>query len=75
MAETLLREAQAASLIYGLTNTVMILSGNAGFGGANNAAARIARSNRLLIVNPDVFPRDREWAKRHTELLDAANLD
>jgi GT2 family glycosyltransferase len=72
MAETLLREAQSASLIYGLTNSVMILSGNAGFGGANNAAARIARSNRLLFVNPDVFPRDRDWAKKHTELLDAA---
>jgi GT2 family glycosyltransferase len=72
MAETLLREAQSASLIYGLTNSVMILSGNAGFGGANNAAARMARSNRLLIVNPDVFPRDHDWAKKHTDLLDAA---
>lgn len=71
MAEALLREAHTASLIYGMTNTVMILSGNAGFGGANNAAARIARSQRLLIVNPDVFPRDRDWARRHTELLDA----
>ena len=70
MAESLLREAHTASLIYGMTNTVMILSGNAGFGGANNAAARIARSSRLLIVNPDVFPRDRDWARRHTELLD-----
>ena len=40
MAETLLREAHSASLIYGLPNSVMILAGNAGFGGANNAAAR-----------------------------------
>jgi GT2 family glycosyltransferase len=72
MAETLLREAQSASQIYGLTNSVMILGGNAGFGGANNAAARMARSNRLLIVNPDVFPRDRDWAKKHTNLLQTA---
>jgi GT2 family glycosyltransferase len=72
MAETLLREARSASLIYGLTNTVMILTGNAGFGAANNAAARIAGSDRLLIVNPDVFPRDLDWAKKHTELVDAA---
>jgi GT2 family glycosyltransferase len=72
MAETLLREAQSASLIYGLTSSVMILPGNAGFGGANNAAARIARSDRLLIVNPDVFPRNRAWAQKHTELIDAA---
>jgi len=72
MAETLLREAQSASLIYGMTNSVMILNGNAGFGGANNAAARIARSERLLFVNPDVFPRDRDWAKKHTDLLNSA---
>jgi GT2 family glycosyltransferase len=72
MAETLLREAQSASQIYGLTNSVMILGGNAGFGGANNAAAQIARSDRLLMVNPDTFPRDRDWAKKHTALLDIA---
>jgi GT2 family glycosyltransferase len=72
LAEILLREAQSASLIYGLSTSIMILPGNAGFGGANNAAARIARSDRLLIVNPDVFPRDRDWAKKHTDLLDAS---
>ena len=72
MAETLLREARSASLIYGLTNRIMILSGNAGFGGANNAAARIARSERLLFINPDVFPRDREWARKHSDLVEAA---
>ncbi len=71
MAETLLREAQCASLIYGLAVTVVILSGNAGFGAANNVGARIALSDRLLVVNPDVFPRDRNWAKKHTELLSA----
>jgi GT2 family glycosyltransferase len=72
MAETLLREAHSASLMYGLSSTIMILPGNAGFGAANNAASRIARSSRLLVVNPDVFPRDLDWAKKHTELLDAA---
>ncbi len=75
MAEVLLREARSASLIYGLTTTVMILNGNAGFGGANNAATRIAGSDRLLIVNPDVFPRERDWAQKHTDLIDAAPLE
>ena len=79
MAETLLREARCASLIYGLTISIVILPGNAGFGAANNAAARIARSDRLLVVNPDVFPRDRDWAKKHTECAQArfrqSNLD
>jgi len=72
MAETLLREARSAHLLYGLQNSVVILPGNAGFGAANNAATRFARSDRLLIVNPDVFPRDRDWAKKHTELLEGA---
>jgi GT2 family glycosyltransferase len=75
MAETLLREAKSASLIYGLTNTVMILAGNAGFGAANNAAARIASSPRLLIVNPDVFPYAQDWAEKHTSLLNAGISD
>jgi GT2 family glycosyltransferase len=73
MAEVLLREAQSSSHIYGLSNSVMILSGNAGFGGANNVAAQIADSDRLLVVNPDVFPRDRDWASKHTELLAGAD--
>ena len=75
IAESLLREAHSASLTYGLANTVMILGGNAGFGGANNAATRIARSSRLLMVNPDVFPRDRDWAKKHTDLIDTAKSE
>jgi GT2 family glycosyltransferase len=75
MAETLLREAHCASLIYGLAISIVILPGNAGFGAANNAAARIARSDRLLVVNPDVFPRDRDWAKKHTDLLSSVPPD
>lgn len=71
MAETLLREARCANLIYGLQTSVVILPGNAGFGAANNVAARFAHSDRLLIVNPDVFPRDLDWARKHTAVLDA----
>ena len=72
LAETLVREATSATLTYGLSNTIVVLPGNAGFGAANNAAARVARSGRLLIVNPDVFPRDLDWARKHTELIAAA---
>jgi GT2 family glycosyltransferase len=72
MAETLLREAHYASLIYGLPISIVILPGNAGFGAANNVAARIARSDRLVVMNPDVFPRDRDWAKKHTDVLSSA---
>ncbi len=75
IAERLLQEARAASLIYGLEITVVVLSGNAGFGAANNVAAAAARSMRILIVNPDVFPKDRDWAAKHTRLIGALRAD
>ncbi len=71
LSETLLRDARAAHRLYGLDQTVVLLGGNAGFSAANNAAARIARSDRLIALNPDVFPRDADWARRHTALLDS----
>jgi GT2 family glycosyltransferase len=66
LAESLLREARVASSIYGVDQTIVILPGNAGFGGANNAAVRVASTDRIIIVNPDVFPYDRDWAVKHT---------
>jgi GT2 family glycosyltransferase len=72
LAERLLKEAKMASRIYGIAITLVILPANAGFGAANNIAAMQARSDRILIVNPDVFPRDREWAVRHSAII--ANL-
>jgi GT2 family glycosyltransferase len=71
LAETLLREAAVAARIYGTRITVVILPGNAGFGAANNAAERVAATGRILLVNPDVFPRDPGWALKHAELLAA----
>ncbi len=69
LSEQLLREATISKSVYGMDQTLVLLPGNAGFGAANNVAARYAHSNRLLIVNPDVFPRDRDWAKKHTDLV------
>jgi GT2 family glycosyltransferase len=69
LAEMLVKEATMASRIYGLSITLIILPGNAGFGAANNCAVNAARSSRILIVNPDVFPRDTDWAQRHTALV------
>jgi GT2 family glycosyltransferase len=70
MAEALQKEARAASAIYGLSVTMVTLPGNGGFSAANNAAARFAKSDRLIFINPDVFPRDRLWAQKHEALLD-----
>ncbi len=67
--ERLVAEAQIASRIYGIDLTCVLLVGNAGFGAANNVAARQARSDRILIVNPDVFPKDQEWAIKHAALV------
>jgi GT2 family glycosyltransferase len=69
MSERLLREAHSAQRIYGISSTVAILSGNAGFGAANNLGVQHARSDRILIVNPDVFPRDTGWIAKHNALL------
>ena len=69
MAERLLKEAKAAEQIYGLPQSVVLLPGNAGFGAANNVAVGHAQSDRILIVNPDVFPRDRDWARKHSQAV------
>jgi len=69
LAEQLHREARIAEMIYGLTISLVTLPDNAGFGMANNAGVQFARSDRILCVNPDVFPRDPDWAQRHTELV------
>ncbi len=72
LTETLVKEARICGQIYGLRIVLVCLPDNAGFGAANNAAARFARSNRLLITNPDVFPRDNGWAQRHADIVDGA---
>ncbi|MFO1027590.1 MAG: hypothetical protein U1E70_20625 [Acetobacteraceae bacterium] len=69
LTELLQKEARICARIYGVSIVLVCLPGNAGFGAANNVAARYARSNRLLITNPDVFPRDDGWAQRHTDIL------
>ena len=70
ISEALLKEAHSANRTYGLPSTVVILGGNAGFGAANNVAVRHSQSKRVLIVNPDVFPRNRAWAENHTRLVE-----
>jgi len=69
LAEAVLNEARSAAMIYGLAISVVVLAGNAGFAAANNVAARVARSDRLVFVNPDVFPKDPNWALRHSAVL------
>jgi GT2 family glycosyltransferase len=72
LTEVLEKEARLCARIYGISITLVCLPDNAGFGAANNVAAKFARSSRLMITNPDVFPRDNDWARRHADILAAA---
>ncbi|HEY1933155.1 MAG TPA: hypothetical protein VGG99_14165 [Acetobacteraceae bacterium] len=69
LVERLRREARIAQAIYGLAQTLVYLPGNAGCGPANDVAVQYAQSDRLLFIHPDVFPKDADWAKRHTAML------
>jgi GT2 family glycosyltransferase len=70
LTEQLQREARLAARLYGLSFTMIYLPGNAGFGAANNVAVQHASCDRVLILNPDVFPRDTGWTRRHAEILE-----
>ena len=70
LTEALQKEAQIAERIYGISLTLVTLPGNAGFSAANNVAAKFARSERLVFINPDVFPRDDGWARLHREIIE-----
>ncbi len=69
LTEILQKEALIADLVYGQSLTLVTLPGNAGFSAANNAAARFARSGRIVFINPDVFPRDASWARVHADIV------
>lgn len=75
LAETLHKEAQIAERIYGLSVTLVTLPDNAGFSAANNVATQAARSDRLVFINPDVFPRDDAWAVQHAAILETQPLN
>jgi len=75
LTDQLVKEATLAARIYCTSITLVILPGNAGFGAANNVAVNFAQSDRILIVNPDVFPRDARWAERHEAILESRAAD
>jgi GT2 family glycosyltransferase len=55
-AGTILRYARLISDLYDVMITVIVMGDNAGFGAANNVAIEQAASDRIFIVNPDVYP-------------------
>jgi GT2 family glycosyltransferase len=55
-ADEVLRYARLMSDLYDVMITVIVLGDNAGFGAANNVAIAHAASDRIFIINPDVYP-------------------
>ncbi len=68
-ADRLLDDARIASRVHGLRQTVVLLPGNAGFGTATNLGIAYAGSDRVVAINPDVFPRQQDWARRHSAVV------
>jgi GT2 family glycosyltransferase len=54
--ETLVRDAEIASLVFDAQIRVITLNQNCGFSYANNVGVRAARSTSIAVVNPDLFP-------------------
>jgi len=71
LADRLLRDARIASLVHGTRQTLVLLPGNVGFAAANNIGFAHARSDRIVAVNPDVMPRQQDWAQRHLDTVAA----
>ena len=59
------------SPIYGVPFRVAVLERNAGFAGANNAGAALARGRLLLLLNSDVLPDRPGWLGAMRDFYDA----
>ena len=57
-------------MTLGLSLTLVMEPGGDPAGTGEEAAADIARSDRLIFMDQAVLPRDPDWAARHTALLD-----
>ncbi len=69
--ETLVRDAELASLVFGAQVRVITLNQNCGFSYANNVGVRAARSANIAVINPDVFPRHAAACQALMALADA----
>jgi hypothetical protein len=70
--EPALRAARIVEATLGLALTIVLQPGGDSAGCGEDAAADIARSDRLILMDQAVLPRDADWLARHTALLDAA---
>lgn len=71
LVETVVREAEIAHRLHGQSTRIVMFAGNTGFGYANNICARLARSERIVMANPDVSRVDDDWASNAVAEIDA----
>ncbi|MDX6634547.1 MAG: hypothetical protein QOF06_750 [Solirubrobacterales bacterium] len=69
--EALARLAPEVHALTGVPFRVVTLARNAGFSGANNAAAGIAEGKKLLLLNSDVIPDRPGWLGMMSAFFDA----
>jgi GT2 family glycosyltransferase len=69
--EELERLAPELHALTGVPFRVVTLSRNAGFAGANNAGAALARADKLLLLNSDVLPSAPGWLGAMSAFFDA----
>ncbi|MGS2719915.1 glycosyltransferase family 2 protein [Paraglaciecola aestuariivivens] len=63
------------SIVFSQPFSVITLAENMGFGGANNIGVKHANSDKLILLNSDVLPKDSEWANKMIAQIDkAANI-
>ena len=67
----LLERAAGLFPIYRIPFRVAVMEKNAGFAGANNAGASLARGRLLLLMNSDVLPSAAGWLSKLGDFYDA----
>ena len=68
--EPALRAARLATVSLDLPLTLVLQPGGDPAGSGEDAAADVARSDRLILMDQSVLPREPDWLARHSALLD-----
>lgn len=62
--------AKELSVVFTQPFSVITLAENMGFGGANNIGVKHAKSDKLILLNSDVLPKDGSWADKMIAQID-----
>ena len=65
------RLAKELSVVFPQPFSVITLAENMGFGGANNIGVKYAKSDKLILLNSDVLPKDGAWADKMIAQIDS----